>query len=424
MILIWKVAKKMMIKIKTVILPVIILFLFISADAVFAAGFQGLGTSSSVKISGNGNVLYTNNSYYTASQGWQSFPTGFGASSVSPDGSTFVGGVTIETVVESPVDPPLDPLQTVNYTAAAAKWSPSSGIQQLNFPTTTWSSPGFEYEYHSVTTATGVSANGSTILGKNGNSSSAMYLNGSGSAQYIDENHSYAPAVSALAVSANGNTIAGYGYNGTGSDSAYIWRADSGITNITSFTYDNSKPPDVIGINPWDPPDEKVSSGMCMSSDGSRIIGSTGKRAFLWDQSTGLQWIQADSFQNVVEFTPYAASADGSVFAGLLIYDKYYGSYNNGQYTITLVETVNTAVIWDAINGVRNLSEVLQSQYGLDLSGWTLTKATGISDDGTVIIGTGTNPQGNTEEWMVTIPEPTTILLIGLGGLVLRKFKK
>ena len=30
------------------------------------------------------------------------------------------------------------------------------------------------------------------------------------------------------------------------------------------------------------------------------------------------------------------------------------------------------AFIWDSVNGMRSLKEVLITEYGLDLSGWTL----------------------------------------------------
>ena len=55
------------------------------------------------------------------------------------------------------------------------------------------------------------------------------------------------------------------------------------------------------------------------------------------------------------------------------------------------------------------------------LGGWTLTKATGISADGSVIVGIGTNPAGrNDVGWVATIPEPTAVaaLLAGAAGLV------
>jgi hypothetical protein len=57
------------------------------------------------------------------------------------------------------------------------------------------------------------------------------------------------------------------------------------------------------------------------------------------------------------------------------------------------------AFIWDATNGMRNLKSVLSSS-GVDMTGWILRVATGISSNGNVVVGWGTNPSGNTEAWM------------------------
>lgn len=86
----------------------------------------------------------------------------------------------------------------------------------------------------------------------------------------------------------------------------------------------------------------------------------------------------------------------------------------------------NEAFIWDATNGMRNLKTVLVG-LGLNLTGWTLTSAKGISSDGNIIVGEGINPSGDTEAWMADInavPEPATLLLLGsalLGLFPLRK---
>ncbi len=69
----------------------------------------------------------------------------------------------------------------------------------------------------------------------------------------------------------------------------------------------------------------------------------------------------------------YAVSADGSVVVG------------TGEYASS------RAFIWDQSHGMRNLKEVLENDYGLDLTGWTLTRATGISADGLTIVGYGNN---------------------------------
>ena len=71
------------------------------------------------------------------------------------------------------------------------------------------------------------------------------------------------------------------------------------------------------------------------------------------------------------------------------------------------------AFIWDAANGMRNLRELLALQ-GDDVAGWRLTSATGISADGSTIVGYGLNPEGNDEAWVAqlnVVPEPSAMLL-------------
>jgi hypothetical protein len=58
------------------------------------------------------------------------------------------------------------------------------------------------------------------------------------------------------------------------------------------------------------------------------------------------------------------------------------------------------AMIWTADDGPRRLKDVLQDDFGLDLFGWTLTEARGISSDGSAIVGLGINPFGAQEAWL------------------------
>jgi hypothetical protein len=68
---------------------------------------------------------------------------------------------------------------------------------------------------------------------------------------------------------------------------------------------------------------------------------------------------------------------------------------------------------------MRNLRDLLIAS-GLNLEGWTLAEPTGISADGTVVVGYGTNPAGATEAWLAVVPEPSTaaVLLIPAVALV------
>ena len=63
------------------------------------------------------------------------------------------------------------------------------------------------------------------------------------------------------------------------------------------------------------------------------------------------------------------------------------------------------AVVWDGGTGTRALLDVLRDEFGVrvGLDGWTLERATAISDDGLVVVGTGTNPAGDTEAWRVDL---------------------
>jgi hypothetical protein len=53
-------------------------------------------------------------------------------------------------------------------------------------------------------------------------------------------------------------------------------------------------------------------------------------------------------------------------------------------------------------------------------------RPTGISFDGQTIVGTGINPNGQTEAWFAVIPEPGTGLLVmtGLLGLAARRQRR
>lgn len=186
-----------------------------------------------------------------------------------------------------------------------------------------------------------------------------------------------------------------------------------------------------------------------ISMDGSTIAGNSeadfGNQAFRWTAQTGLVGLP-DLPGGEIYSQAHGISPDGSVIVGISsgaietigVYWTTDGSIVplglmpggtwtrpkdaslNGEIIVGLgrLPGRDAAMIWDAEHGVRNLESVLATDYGLDLTGWQLTAANGISADGRVIAGTGVNPQGHAEGWVAIIPEPATAIAIGVVGAI------
>jgi hypothetical protein len=90
-----------------------------------------------------------------------------------------------------------------------------------------------------------------------------------------------------------------------------------------------------------------------------------------------------------------AVSGDGSIIVGYV--------QNNSGFD------EQKAFIWDQGHGMRLLQDVLEEDYNFDLSGWKLEeawaswKATGISQDGSTIVGVALNAEGQREAWRAVL---------------------
>ncbi len=126
-----------------------------------------------------------------------------------------------------------------------------------------------------------------------------------------------------------------------------------------------------------------------ISPDGSAIAGWTipagTAHAFVWTAQTGMVSLGL--------LRP-GASGHGAVS-------------ENGEVVVgDSFSSSDPAFIWDAALGLRGLKSVLETEYGLDLNGWTLREARGISADGRTIVGFGMNPQSNIEGWIAHLGDP------------------
>jgi hypothetical protein len=88
---------------------------------------------------------------------------------------------------------------------------------------------------------------------------------------------------------------------------------------------------------------------------------------------------------------PGGVAANGSIIVGASFVDRAHA----------------TAFLWDAAHGMRSLQSVLETEYGLDLAGWNLQNASGITPDGSVIVGWGTNSAGQQEAFRVVLSAPS-----------------
>ncbi|MBE0538009.1 MAG: hypothetical protein IH624_20295 [Phycisphaerae bacterium] len=141
---------------------------------------------------------------------------------------------------------------------------------------------------------------------------------------------------------------------------------------------------------------ETVPGAMALSGDGSTILGARPffgepryDDSFVWTQETGCRFI--GTIDGFVSNHASAISHDGSIVVGTLFND-------------IMQHQDHAAYLWTEHDGVRLIQDILENDCGLDLDGWILTNASGISYDGRTIVGNGINPEGYEEGWIATLP--------------------
>jgi uncharacterized membrane protein len=120
---------------------------------------------------------------------------------------------------------------------------------------------------------------------------------------------------------------------------------------------------------------------------GTSTSDASAHRAFRWTAQSGPVALQG-SFDGYLGSTATAISGDGNTIVGWA--DTTHG---------------DTAFIWDSVHGLRSLESALAAEWTTTINGWKLGRATTISDDGRMIGGTGTNPEGKAQSWIIKLPQ-------------------
>ena len=225
--------------------------------------------------------------------------------------------------------------------------------------------------------ANAVSADGSVVVGTSSNAtpwreafrweSNVMTGLGTLGGRYSEAN----------AVSADGSVVVGYSETPSNSNEAFRWESNimTGLGNLTGSA-------------------SGYSAAYGISYDGSVIVGesmnASGEyEAFRWesDVMTGLGILSGFSSSSA-----RAVSGDGLVVVG----DNQLIDYMAMNYTYK-------AFRWTQATGMQAVEEWL-SAAGVSTNGWiSLDKANGTNTDGSIIVGAGTNANGDTEAYIARV---------------------
>ena len=309
---------------------------------------------------------------------------------ISADGSTAVGSGDTATFIEG------------------FRWTASGGLTMLGLL------PG-----GSISFANAVNSDGSVIVGFASSSNFAndeafRWTQSGGMVGLGTLGGNYS---SAQGVNGDGSVVVGQSNMANGALEAFRWTQSSGMVGLGFLPG---------GVN-------SVANGV--SGDGSVVVGSsiaisTYSQAFRWTQNTGmigLGFLPGDSYSSA-----YAISADGSVIVGG---SRLNSNPDNGQAfrwtqsggmvglgtlpggTFSEASAVNSdgsvvvgtsqssqapggeAFRWTGATGMRSLTALLTAS-GVNVAGWQLTQASGVSADGNVIVGYGIDPSGQLEAWI------------------------
>lgn len=216
-------------------------------------------------------------------------------------------------------------------------------------------------------------------------------------------------------ISADGQVVVGLGWITPGSAHAFRWTAAAGAVDLgpqgwssraNGVSGDGQRPVGWwggthkaaywTGTTLTTIPGTGVSDAFAANFDGSAIVGSSDKRGFLWTQAGG--------FVDLGEY-PGQVFPESTVATGV----------SDDALTVVGLKApgfAGKAWIWRQALGLVDLETYLIGQ-GVNLTGWSLRAATGISGNGNVIAGWGVNPGGQIEGWIAHLGAPPQLHCAG-----------
>lgn len=137
--------------------------------------------------------------------------------------------------------------------------------------------------------------------------------------------------------------------------------------------------------------DGKVIVGSCVAADGNYIPCK-----WVEDASGAFVVSAISGLPDVGTGDASAVSGDGSVIVG----------YTSEHVTTPEEDYIQQAWIWSTAKGGRRLAEALTSDGVTGHQGWSRLQPQGISSDGFVVGGFGTNPKNDQEGWVARLAHP------------------
>ena len=193
-------------------------------------------------------------------------------------------------------------------------------------------------------------------------------------------------------VSADGSVVVGWSDDAS-SFQAFRWTEAGGMVRLG----------DLLGGN------RIGSEALAVSADGNVVVGygssDLGLEAFRWTSAGGM--VGLGHLPGGAESRAIGATADGNIVVGN---DKI-GTLTNSRTMVAgnsktslLSEVFSEAFVWTQDKGMQRLQDILEANGTTGLDGWSKLFSPVISANGQWLVGSGTNPFGNSEAFLVELP--------------------